>query len=118
MSLQDLIAADAESVFLNTEGFAQEATHRPLGNSANDVSRTVDWNEQEPERSTERGDETVRRVLLHVAADVSVDPDDLWIKDSETWATKAIQGVVGGLRRILLERHDTETRSRGSGTIL
>lgn len=117
-TLKDLIESQATSVFLNTDHFAEDVTHRPLGNAANDQAITVSWVEQAPERSTVRGEETVRRVELDVAASLSVDGSDLWIKDSETWAVKAIQGEAGGLRRIILERHDTETRSRAAGTIL
>ena len=118
MSLKTLIESQATSVFLNTDHFAEEVTHRPLGQAGDDVSRTVVWIEQDPDRSTVRGEETVRRVQMHIAEAVAVDVRDLWIRSSEVWATKAIQGVAGGLRMLTLERRDTETRSRGAGTIL
>lgn len=119
MSLKTLIESQVSTVFLNTDHFAEQVTHRPRGDSGGDETVTVLWDEKDPEKSYERGEETIRRAEVGVPESVACHRGDVWIRDSEVWAAVGDPPAAeGGLRMIRVERHATNSRRRAGGTIL
>jgi hypothetical protein len=122
MSLRDLIEADVESVFLNTDDFAEAWTQWPQGDSGRAVSVTVvpDLPLTATMRSTRRGDEQVTRFFIHVAESVAVTPKDVWLDENgNQHPTIEVGRIDGGMRQIALQRNEKDHTSRpGAGQLL
>lgn len=89
--------------------FGESVTHRPLGNSSNDVAATAIFSEAEAARLDEAGYRTLRRGSLQVPSGTSVDVSDQWLIRSELWHTESL-GVLFGGRRVLSVKRETEER--------
>lgn len=115
MSLADLIAGHASSVFLNTEHFAVAAT-QITGTTS--TARTVWFEELDPAVFTDRGTGTERRARLAVSDSVTVSVQDRWTISNETWEVVSIKNPRGGLVELEVKRRDDEFRNGKPGTVL
>lgn len=92
------------------EHLGESFTQYPAGVAASAVpDLTVTFLEDEPQRDFAEDEVTYEADLL-VNADITVDPADRWIRDSDstTWETIAIGKVDGGIRMIRVRRDEGE----------
>lgn len=117
MRLNELIESQATTVFLNTDQFAEEVTHRPLGDDARDaaVIANVVW-----EQTAENQDGGVGNRLkgqLDVAGELAVDPTDRWVIDGEEYQTLTVGNPQGGLRQVTVQRITTQRRTKARSVL-
>ena len=89
----------------------RSVTHRPLGDSANDASVTVLFDEMNSTRDDEAGLRTTRKATLYVSTSLSVDESDQWLDGSELWHTESL-GARDGSQRAVYVKRETEERRR------
>ena len=111
MRLNELIESQAETVFLNTDHFAEEVTHRPLGDDARDaaVIANVVW--EEPQENAEGGQGQKLRGRLDVAATLTIEPADQWVIDGRLYQTRIVGEPQGGLRPVMVQRTTIQRRT-------
>lgn len=117
MRLNALIESQAETVFLNADHFAEEVTHRPLGDDARDaaVIANVVW--EEPVTNADGGKGQLLRGRLDVAGSLAVGPTDQWVIDGRLYQTRVVGEPQGGLRPVLVQRITTERRTKARGVL-
>lgn len=129
MTLQDVIAAETSTVFLNTTaGFAVDITHWIKGDSG--VTETItaivdrDYQQRSPGGTQDsisdgHGQRAIGDVALEVPDTVTHDPSDKWLLDDGTTLVNAVhvigQDIAGGTITILCRDPSgaiSSTRSR------
>ena len=125
MTLKSIIAADASTVFLNTDEFADTVAFYPGGLSASHshVPAVVVWDDLEGTRESHGDGVTLNRdqgfavrqsVKLELSVSVAVDdtrvPPDLFkLADGTMVVVKRILGKDGGTQTVLCVRRDNVT---------
>jgi hypothetical protein len=128
MTLKGLINDDVDTVFLNSDEFAETVTFYPGGASASHshVLAVVIWDELEGTRESHGDGVTLERdqgtavrqsVKLEMSVDVAVDdtrrPADLFkLADGTMVAVKRIIGKDNGMQTVLCTRRDNVTIRR------
>lgn len=116
MTLASQIVSDVETVFLNTDDFAEEITHYPLGEllSETTITAIVDLTDEikspasggsvKEDPRGPAGQRIYRNCRLHVAATLSIDDRDKFLINDQTWSVKRIAGRDSGMLVVWLTR--------------
>ena len=110
----DTFAAEMSSIATTGE-FSENVTQRPLGVAANDVTRSVTFEETQPMPMFEGGIERVIRTGQILVDDaVTCTKTDQWLRGGVVWDTVAIKDAEGGLIEILVQSDQNQRTRRMS----
>lgn len=112
-TLADDLQSDVDNVFLQPDHFAETVTRYPLGVAENAVAVTADFQEQEPVRDTQRGEDNVRRGRLSISSDVDAHPNDTWLINSLHWDTLTVGPNQHGMQTVEVQRTEALRTRRG-----
>lgn len=106
MTLKAQMAADVDSVFLNTDDFAATIQQQPAGVVANEIDVVAIFIPADPMRDDDRGEGEIHRGELYLADSVTVHLDDTWTINAQTWKTERNGDVEDGMRCVRVVRRD------------
>jgi hypothetical protein len=119
MGFREMVEADLDTVFFNTNEFADTVTQWPQGDAGRAVEVTAIFIPEESRRELRRGEEIVRPAVLWVKASVEVHHKDQWEIGGETYQTLKFDPLEHGARRVEIQRNDKSHTSRpGAGQLL
>lgn len=119
MSFRDMVSADTDTIFFNTEEFAESVVHWPGGDSALATSITALFIPEDSRRDVMRGEEIVRPAVLWTKDEIAITRKDAFIVNGITYQTLKFDAVEYGARRVELQRNDKDHTSRpGAGQLL
>lgn len=116
-TLSEQIAAHATTVFLDTDHFAEQVTHRPLGDDAGDVAVVANVVWKDPADNPDGGTGQKLEGTLDVAGSLTLDERDQWVIGGVLYQTRLVGEPQGGLRRVMIQRTKIQRRASARATL-